>query len=133
MIDVEAVIFNTIATAFDNAYPAGSRYSEENVSPAKFPCLTLIETDNYTYERSLDTAMTEHDAWLTYEVNVYSNKSFGAKQECKAIVSLVDEQMQHLGFTRTFCSQTKNADQKIYRMTARYRAVISEKYRIYRS
>lgn len=133
MIDVESVIFNQVAEAFSAEFPNGSRYGEATDAPAKLPCLTLVEVDNYTYEQSLTAEMKEHDAWIVYEANAYSNKDGGAKQECKAIMELVDNQMMSLGFTRMFCNQTKNTNTKIYRMTARYRAVVSEEYRIYRN
>jgi len=38
-----------------------------------------------------------------------------------------------MGFTRVFCTQTRNEDNRIYRMTARYRGVISaDDWRVYR-
>lgn len=132
MIDVEAAVFNRVAEKFDIAYPNGTRVSEPIDAPASFPCMSLVEADNATYTGSLDAEMTEHDAWLMYELNVYSNLVSGAKQQCKEIIALVDDELLAMGFTRTFCHQTKNADTKIYRMTARYRAVISEELRIYR-
>lgn len=132
MIDVESTVFSKVAAAFTAAYPSGSRYGEAVDTPAKFPCLTLVEIDNATYGKSQDADLTEHHATVTYEANAYSNKTSGAKQECKAIMALVDKQMQQMGFTRLFCNQTKNLDRKIYRMTARYRGVIGEDYRIYR-
>lgn len=132
MIDVEAAVFNRVAEKFDIAYPNGTRVSEPIDAPASFPCMSLVEADNATYTGSLDSAMTEHDSWLMYELNVYSNLASGAKQQCKEIIALVDDELLAMGFTRTFCHQTKNADTKIYRMTARYRAVISEELRIYR-
>lgn len=125
-------MFTRVAAAFTAAYPTGTRYGEPVDTPAKFPCLTLVEDDNATYEKSLDVALTEHHATVMYTVNAYSNKTSGAKQECKAIMALVDEQMQQMGFTRLFCNQVKNADTKIYRMTARYQGIISEDYRVYR-
>ena len=133
MIDVESTIFDRVAAAFDAAYPDGARYGEETTSPPRFPCLTLVQIDNYTYEPSLDAAHREHAAWLVYEVNVYSNKTYGAKQECKDVMQLVDGQMQSLNFVRLFCNPSKNADKKYFRMTARYRAVISETLTLYRS
>lgn len=132
MIDVESTVFNRVATVYSAEYPNGSRYGELVDSPAQFPCMTLIEIDNATYDRSLDAQMKEHHARLTYEVNVYSNKTSGAKQECQDIMNLVDSEMISMGFVRMFCNQTKNTETKIYRMTARYRGVVSEDYRIYR-
>ena len=133
MIDAESAIFDKVASRFSQSYPDGSCYSELVDTPAKFPrAWLLIEEDNATYEGSLDASHREHNATLLYSVNIYSNKISGAKQECKAIMELVDREMQNLGFTRVFCNQMKNADIRIYRVAARYRGVISEDYRIYR-
>lgn len=132
MIDIESAVFDLVADAFDAKYPNGSRYGEENSSPAKFPCLTLVQTDSYTYDASLDAQHKEHDSWVTFEANVYSNLISGAKQQCKDVMALVDEQLQALNFVRLFCTPSKNADKKYFRMTARYRAVVSENYMIYR-
>ena len=132
MIDIENAVFSIVADAFDEKWPKGSRYSEENSSPPAFPSLQLYQIDNYTYDPSLDAEHREHDAWVTFEVDVYSNLVSGAKQQCKEVMELVDEKLQGLNFTRLFCEQTKNADKKYFRMTARYRAVVSENYMIYR-
>lgn len=132
MIDVESIIFDRVAERYSEAFPEGSRYGEMIESPAKFPCLTLIETDNATYDGSLDAQMTEHHARITYDANAYSNRTYGAKQECQEIMNLVDREMLSMGFVRLFCNQTKSTDPRIYRMTARYRAVVSEDGRIYR-
>ena len=132
MIDIESAVFSQVAAAFDAAYPNGSRYGEQTTSPPRFPCLTLEQVDNYTYEGSLDAAHEEHDAWVVFEVNVYSNLTSGAKQQSKAIMGLVDQQLQGLNFVRLFCNPGKNADKKYFRMTARYRAVVSDNHILYR-
>lgn len=132
MIDIESAVFSKMADVFDTKYPDGVRYSEPVISPAKFPCLTVIEEDNYTYDGSLDADHKEHHAWVMFSVNVYSNLIAGGKQECFEILNLVDSEFMKLGFMRLSFSQTKNQDTRIYRMTARYRAVVSEDYRIYR-
>lgn len=132
MIDIESAVFNQVANAFDAAYPDAARYSEQTTSPPKFPCLTLEQVDNYTYQKSLDAEHKEHGAWVVFDVNVYSNLTSGAKQQCKAIMQLVDQQLQGLNFTRMFCNPGKNADKKYTRYTARYQAVVSEDYVMYR-
>lgn len=132
MIDIETAVFSRVAAAYDAGFPDGSRYGEPNDTPAKFPCMTLVEDDNATYQRSLDADLREHHATVMYTVNAYSNKVSGAKQECKAIMALVDEQMQSMGFVRLFCVPSKNQDSRVYRMTARYKGVVSEDFRIYR-
>ena len=132
MIDIESTVFNQVAIAFDAQYPNGSRYGEQTTSPPRFPCLTLEQIDTYTYEDSLDASPTANNDWVVFEVNVYSNLVSGAKQQCKAIMQLVDQQLQGLNFVRLFCNPAKNADKKYYRMTARYRAVVSKDYMLYR-
>lgn len=132
MIDIENAVFNQVADAFDAAYPNGSRYSEATTSPPRFPCLTLEQVDSYTYTGSLDADHKEHDAWVVLEVNVYSNLTAGAKQQAKTVMELVDQQLQGLNFTRMFCNPARNADKKYFRLTARYQAVVSENYIIYR-
>lgn len=132
MINIEKAVYSSAVDAFKSSWPSGSCYGEPVEVPASFPCMTLIEEDNSTYIRSLDAEKREHHASLVYDVNVYSNLIEGAKQQCKSILETVDEKMQDMGFTRMFCRQTKNQDERIFRMTARYRGVVSEDYRIYR-
>ena len=75
----------------------------------------------------------ENHSTLMYEVNVYSNKKTGKKTECKKIITLVDEAMSALGFTRIMLQPIPNMDDAtIYRMTARYRAVVSKDKVIFR-
>ena len=60
-----------------------------------------------------------------YEINVYSNRQNGRKKECRNILNVADETIVGLGFTRTMLSPVPNlADATIYRLTARYQAVI---------
>lgn len=131
MIDVESVVFDKCAKAFDAKFPKGSRYGEPTETPAKFPCFTLWEADNSTYTESRD-GNSEHHSTVMYELNVYSNKVSGGKQECKGIIELLDKEMLKFGFVRMFCHQMRNQDTRIYRMTARYRGVVGEDYVIYR-
>lgn len=135
MVDIENAVFDRVATAFDAAYPNGARYSERTTNPARFPCLVLYQNDNYFY-----TARLEGN-WAVFDVEVYSNKTAGAKLECKAIMSLVDDAMMSFGaWELMYCNPLPNADNRIYRMAARYRGVAvkesenddTKQYRIYR-
>lgn len=132
MNDIESTVFNRVADAFDAAYPTGSRYSESVTSPPRFPCLTLEMVDNYTYQGSLDSEHVEHDTWVVFDVNVYSNLLSGAKQQCKDIMALVDQQLLGLNFVRLYCNPGRNADQRYTRLTARYRAVAGANGYMYR-
>ena len=133
MIDVENEIFTLVSTAVRAKYPKIYMTGEYLKSPPSFPCVSLIETDNQIYRNTRDSGNIENHVQVLYEVNVYSNKTSGKKSECKAIIALIDSEMESLGFTRTLMNPVPNeADATIYRMVARYRAIISKNKTIYR-
>lgn len=134
MIDVENIVFSTVATAL-RAQFSGIFVSGEHVAaPSSFPAVTLVEDDNSTYLRSLDSSKQENHATVMYAVNAYSNKSSGKKAECKAIMALIDAQMFSMGFTRIGSNpiEMPNANASIYRMVARYKAIVSKDKMVYR-
>ena len=124
MINIENKVFNDIATALTTEYPNISVVSEYVDTPNTFPCVTIVEDDNSVHQNSLDNTNVEHHANLMYSVNVYSNKRSGKKQEAKAIMGSIDNLMSAMKFTRTMCMQTPNIDRTIYRITARYTAIV---------
>ena len=133
MIDIENEIFNTVSTVVRTEYPDIFMTGEYVKSPPSFPCVSLIEIDNQSYRKTRDTASNENHAQIVYETNVYSNKTSGKKAECKTIISLIDSELEKLGFTRTLLNTIPNEDDAtIYRMVARYRAIVSKNNTIYR-
>lgn len=133
MIDIENELFTTIASAFRDAYSNGYIAGEYVSQPPKFPAVSVVEMDNTVYQLGRDSAEIENFADVMYQVDVYSNRNIGKKAECKAIIALIDEQFARLGFTRTFLNPVQNMDDAtIYRMTARYRAVVGKDQQIYR-
>ena len=133
MIDIENAVFNQIATAVREVYPGIFIAGEYVKAPTSFPAIMLCEVDNAVLRRTQNTGGMENHAWVTYELNVYSNKKNGKKDECREIVALIDTQMAALGFTRMMLNPVPNMeDATIYRMTGRYRAVIDNNNNIYR-
>lgn len=133
MIDIENELFSAVSTVLRKKYPKLYLTGEYVRSPSSFPCASLIEVDNQVYRNSQDSGSLENHVQVLYEVNVYSNKSGGRKAECKDILTAVDEEMSRLGFTRTFLNPVPNEnDATIYRMVARYRAIVSKNKTIYR-
>lgn len=133
MIDIETDVFDTVAKAVRAKYPKIFITGEYVKVPPKFPCVSLMEMDNQSYQRTEDSGSAENHVSVMYEVNVYSNKSVGKKSECKAIATLIDEQMLALGFARTMLQPIPNLDDAtIYRMVGRYSAIISKDKVIYR-
>ena len=136
MIDMEDVILGEVSEkVFDKFYekhPDLFITSEYVKSPPSFPCVSLVETDNAVLNESRTSNSNENHVVVMYELNVYSNKKFGSKAECKEIITYIDELLTGLNFTRSMLQQIPNQDDTIYRMLGRYRAVISKNKTIYR-
>ena len=126
MIDIENIVFTKVATALRSKFSGISVYGEYVETPASFPCVTLVESDNRVYERTRDLDGIEHHALITYEVNVYTNDSQMKKSVAKEIANFVDDLMSSMLFTRKFRGQTPNIDRTIYRITLRYQGVVRE-------
>ncbi len=133
MIDIESDVFSIVSKKVREVYPKIYMTGEYVKAPSSFPCVSLVEADNQIYRNTRTTDSIENHVQVVYEVNVYSNKKTGRKSECKNILSVIDERMEALGFTRTLASQVPNEeDATIYRMVARYRAIVSKNKTIYR-
>ena len=133
MIDIENEVFTRAATPVWKKYPNAFVSGEYVKTPPSFPAVSIVEMDNLPYEKTQTTESVENHATVTYEVNVYSNLTRGKKAECKAIIALIDEVFAALGFTRTTLNPVPDMnDATIYRMVARYRAVVSKNKMIYR-
>ena len=133
MIDIENAVFNQVATKVRDAFPDIFMVGEYVHSPSSFPAVSIVEMENSTRIETIDSGSNENHANVMYEVNVYSNKTAGKKSECKAIISLIDEEMLAMGFSRSTLTPVPNEyDSTIYRMVGRYRAAISSKHEIYR-
>lgn len=133
MINVENEVYDNVHDSVKAKFPNVNMTGEYVKSPSSFPHLSLIEMDNSVYTSTQTSDEYENHVEVMYEVNVYSNKTKGKKSECKEIMSLVDSTMLFLGFTRTMLQPIPNMDDAtIYRMSARYKAVISKDKHIYR-
>ena len=133
MIDIESAVFNRVADRVREQFPDIFMVGEYVNSPASFPAVSLVEMDNSTRIETIDSGSRENHANVMYEVNVYSNKTAGKKTECREILALIDEEMLNMGFSRITLTPVPNEnDSTIYRMVARYRAVVSSDLKIFR-
>ncbi len=133
MIDVEKEIFGYVSKAVRAQYPKIFMTGEYVKTPSSFPCVYLVETDNQIYRNTRDSGNIENHAQVVYEVNVFSNLTTGKKSQCREIMSLIDDKLASIGFTRTMMNPVPNEeDATIYRLVARYRAIISKDNTIYR-
>ena len=91
MIDIENEVFTKIATELRSQFTGINVYGEDVRSPSSFPCVSIVEADNYTLRRTQDSGSNENHANVMYEVNVYSNKTSGKKTECKEIFAVIED------------------------------------------
>lgn len=133
MIDIEREVFDTVSKKVREEYSNIYLTGEYVKSPPSFPAGSIVEMDNTTYNLTQTGSESENHASVMYEVNVYSNKRVGKKTECKKIMALIDKEMVSLGFSRVMLQPIPNMDDAtIYRMTARYKAIVSKEKIIFR-
>ena len=126
VIDCENQLFTIVAKQLRAAFPGIYVTGEYVRAPARFPCVSIEERDNSVWRNSRTNDVEVHAA-IMYEINVYSNKTTGKKQECKAIVQVADKAMGKMGFTRTMLTPIQNlADATIYRMSGRYSGNVAQ-------
>ncbi len=124
MIDIENKVFDRVKTAILESYPTAYVKSEYVRNVPQFPAIFLEQMDNTVNFEARSLSKIENAVDVMFELQVYSNKSYGKKSECKNIVSLVDDEMQAMGFTRTSYGPQPNLDDAtIYRMVARFEKI----------
>ena len=132
MIDIENDVFSEVKQKAVKVFPKLSMKGEEIRVPSEFPCASLEEIDNYSYDKTVDSASNENHAEITFELSVYSNKTSGKKSECKKIFAFIDELLLNMGFYRTMKKPQPMEDASVYRLIGRYRGVVSKDKKIYR-
>ena len=133
MINIESQVFEKVISALEAISSSIDVKSVTTYEPSVFPCVCIEEADNSVYEGTRDSSTIENHATLMYEVNIYSNKSYGAKAECKSLLATVDATLAGYNFTRISSGPsplTINNPMK-YRITARYEVVSSSDEKLF--
>ena len=126
MINIENIVFETVAKAVDSAHKGvtcGAGYTD---TPSAFPYVALVEDDNYTVQNTQDENLQEHYAHLFYSVNIFTNNTNSKETLAKQIADTVDTAMQNMKFTRIMRSQIPNVDRSLYRIVMRYEAIVQQ-------
>lgn len=133
MIDIEFDIFDAVADRLRGQYPGIFVTGDVSFSPARFPAVSVVETGN-SVVANMRASVIENAALVMYEVNVYSNKTGYSKIEAKEILSVVDDVLVGLGFTRVYSNPVQNLeDRNVFRIVARYEATVDKDLWIYQS
>lgn len=131
MIDIENEVYTSVSNAVKTAHSDVKTASGTVLCPPSFPFLCIEETDNYCYESSQTNDLENHCV-VTYEINVFTNKTSGKKAQCKEIFKTADNAMLASGFSRIMTNPITLDDATKQRIIARYQAVVSKDKVIYR-
>ena len=88
MIDIENKLYTVVKSKMPSDINMDSMYSNSS----KLPLCTLVVMDNSVYESFINSARIENAASIMVEVNAYSNKIAGKKEECKKIIKTADDE-----------------------------------------
>ena len=115
-------VFTQIATPTRASYPGVFVTGERIPTPARFPCVEVVEADNYEDSSGVDNTLVERLTNLMYEITVFSNKTSGKRAECIEILSEIDTIMKRMNATRIARVEGYfDSDATIYMVKARYR------------
>ena len=124
MISLENSVIDAISSELETEYPSAFVTAGYIRSSTQFPCIQVVEIDSRVLERASTLSTIEVMATIVIEINFYSNKTSGKKEECRQLATITDEVMEGLGFMRTMLSQTPNyEDSTVYRMTGRWQKI----------
>ncbi len=133
MIDIENELFTRHRDAIIAEYPKANVTAEFQRTPDVFPTASIVEADNSTYDKGADSSLDEKFASVMYEVNIYTNKASGKRQQAKRLLAIISDTFRKSGFRRQMSRPWRNQeDESVYRHTARFTAVVSDKDKIYR-
>lgn len=132
MIDFEQQAFTAVRTKVIAVDSTTSVKSETDLSPKKFPCVCFEEVGNSVYTSTSDSSNIERHALVSFEANIYSNKTSGKKTKAKELAEAVDEAMNELGIERISKNIQYFDDSTKVRIILRYRGVISQSGEVYR-
>lgn len=134
MIDIENEIFTRVTNAIhaEEGFETVYTTSTYEPLPPSFPCVSLWVDANAVWRKGRDQSNMENFNDIGILVEVYSNKEPGKKAEAKALTAIVDRVMADINMSRVLQYPTPNlADASVYRMTSRYRGIVSKDGTIY--
>ena len=133
MIDIEFDVFDAVADELRLQYPGIWVSGLAADLPSRYPAVTLVQRDSSVALEYSSVQSPEMAASVMFQADVYSNQIGGAKVEAKRILATVDEVMTRLGFARLSAAPVDNLqDGSIYRLTARWEALVDKDLWIYR-
>lgn len=93
-------------------------------TPSKFPAVFVREVGKFTPTKCISLGNTEDVKEVTIEVQIYSNKTSGAKTEADGILSAIETALKTAYFYEISAAPIDNADSSLYRLVARFRRIV---------
>ena len=132
MIDIEASLYDELARLVLAEFPDAYVSNEHVLTPPMFPAVFIEQTFSSEVDGRRDSSSGENANAIIWTANVYSNSQSGAKQECRAILSIIDERMRLYNMKRLTARPIDNAaDPSIYRYVGRYTGLVDKQGNMY--
>lgn len=133
LFDFEYQVYTRLATVLRAVYPDIYITSNPHNIPSEPLCVAIWQEDASIYQKSMDSEPTIHHMRVYYNVNIYSNKETGARDECKDVFRIIAAELYKINFIPTFSRVLENLmDESYQRLTSRFQAVIQENGLVYR-
>lgn len=131
MINNANEIFDRITTALKNVDSAVQTSSVYKNIPSSYPFVSIELIENSVYERGSDSKDIENFANMSYEINVYA-KGDTKMSKAYGLLGVADNFMKSIGFTRIIAQPMQDQNETLYRIVARYEAVVGKDLKVYR-
>lgn len=133
MIDFEYQIYTHVADKVQSVFPDAFVTSQVSEIPAEPLCVSILQQDTSVYQRSLDSEKRVLHNRVMFDVNIYSNKQEGSRDECKEVLRVVHDAFFEINFVMTYSRQLENLLDKSYsRIISRFQAIVRDDGFVYR-
>jgi len=124
LIYTQNAIFTVIRTAVLNTIPTANVTQTYSATPSKFPTVFAREIGHFTPAQTQTLTNAQDVYETTWEVQIFSNLTSGAKEQAYKLMSIVKNALGGLYFLEVSENPIDNANGKYYTLIARYRRVI---------
>lgn len=131
MINNANEIFDRITTALKNVDKAVQTSSVYKNIPSSYPFVSIELIENSVYEPGSDSKDIENFANMSYEINVYA-KGDTKMSKAYGLLGVADNFMKSIGFRRIIAQPMQDQNETLYRIIARYEAVVGKDLKVYR-
>lgn len=117
-------IYTVIRSAVLAELPSANLTQTYIPAPAKFPTVFVREIGRFTPQTAQTVTNTQDVYETTWEVQIFSNLTSGAKEQAYKLMGVVKDAMRGLYFIETMENPVDNANNKYYTLIARFRRII---------